>query len=62
MAVIRMYMIGLLAVALLVSCGHKKKPSLSGEEPVEISDFIESFQPVTLTYLVADSIFHVIGL
>lgn len=33
----------LLALVVLVACGKKKKPSLSGEEPVEISDFIESF-------------------
>jgi hypothetical protein len=56
MAVIRKYMILLLAVILIAGCKHKKKPSLSGEEPVEISDFIEFFQPVTLIYLVADSV------
>lgn len=33
----------LLAIGILAGCGKKKKPSLSGEEPVEISDFVESF-------------------
>lgn len=33
----------LLAMMVLGACGKKKKPSLSGEEPVEISDFIESY-------------------
>lgn len=33
----------LLPLLILVACGKKKKPSLSGEEPVEIADFVESF-------------------
>jgi hypothetical protein len=45
----------LFAFALLTGCRHKKKPSLSGDEPVEVSDFIEFFQPVKLSYQLADS-------
>ena len=48
--------LSLFALALLASCKHKKKPSLSGDEPVEVSDFIEFFQPVKLSYQLADSI------
>ncbi|HET9824223.1 MAG TPA: hypothetical protein VFP87_02750 [Chitinophagaceae bacterium] len=44
----------LFAVTLL-ACKHKKKVSLSGEEPVDIKDFIESFQPVNLPYQVMDT-------
>jgi hypothetical protein len=39
---------------LLFACGNKKKPSLSGEDPVEIGDFIESFSPVDLPYSIVD--------
>ena len=46
----------LLAIAMLAGCKHKKKPSMSGEEPVQVSDFIEFFQPVKLSYQLADSI------
>ena len=57
MAAFRKYLV--FAVALLVivaGCKQKKKPSLTGEEPVEVSDFIEFFQPLTLPYIAADSI------
>ncbi|HJS55974.1 MAG TPA: hypothetical protein VJ765_15590 [Chitinophagaceae bacterium] len=40
---------------ILVGCGNKKKPSLSGTEPVVISDFIESFELVKPPYEVADT-------
>lgn len=41
---------------LLTSCQEKKKPSLSGDEPVEIGDFINSFELVKPTYEMGDSI------
>jgi|CXWL01.1.fsa_nt_gi hypothetical protein len=44
------------AVAIIGGCKQKKKPSLSGEEPVEVSDFIEFFQPVKLTYQLSDTV------
>lgn len=44
------------AVLLLTACKEKKKPSLSGEEPVDIKDFISSFEPVKPTYEIADSL------
>lgn len=55
MAVFRKYMILLLALAIVLSCKHKKKPSLSGDDPVEVTDFIEFFQPLKLSYQFADS-------
>lgn len=39
----------------LLACKHKKKVSLSGEEPVNITDFIESFQPATLPFQIMDT-------
>jgi hypothetical protein len=40
---------------LLAGCKPKKKPSLSGEEPVEISDFIDFFPETNLPYQFADT-------
>lgn len=40
---------------LLAGCKPKKKPSLSGEEPVEISDFIDFFPATKLPYQFADT-------
>ena len=42
-------------VCLLNSCGNKKKPSLSGTDPVEVSDFIESFELIKPPYEVIDT-------
>lgn len=47
----------LLAFILFTGCKQKKKPSLSGEEPVEVDDFIAFFQPLKLPYQVGDTIF-----
>src|SRR5258705_6657988 len=44
-----------LAALLAISCKHKK-PSLSGEELVELGDFIEFFPAIKLPYQVADTI------
>ncbi len=48
----------LLAIALIAGCKQKKKPSLSGEEPVEVTDFIDFFQPLTLPVQFNDSILN----
>jgi len=41
---------------LLLSCNEKKKPSLTGDEPVEIADFINSFELVKPTYEMSDTV------
>ncbi|MBX3254619.1 MAG: hypothetical protein KF862_10805 [Chitinophagaceae bacterium] len=41
-------------LAVLAACKSKKK-NLSGEEPVDINDFIGFFQDVTLPYSIADT-------
>ena len=40
---------------ILLSCKHKKQVSLSGEEPVEVSDFIGFFQPLDLPFQYSDT-------
>lgn len=49
------YLFFALAILMLGSCKNRKKPTLSGEEPVEVSDFIEFFEPVNLPYVLADT-------
>ena len=56
MAFLKSYMIFLLAIVLITGCKEKKKPSLSGEDPVEVTDFIDFFQPVSLPCQFSDSI------
>ena len=41
---------------LVLACNEKKKPSLSGEDPVEIHDFISAFEEVKPTYEIEDSL------
>lgn len=48
----------LLAIILLVACKQKKKPSLSGDDPVEAVDFIGFFNPLPLSYQVGDTILN----
>ncbi len=55
MAVYKKYIILLLALSVMAGCKQKKKPSLSGEEPVEVTDFIDFFRPLQLTYQYADT-------
>ncbi len=45
----------MLTLCLLTSCKQSKRPSLSGEDPVEVSDFIEFFQPIRLSYQLSDT-------
>ena len=40
---------------MLFACKHKKKISLSGNDPVDIADFIESFESLSLPYQLADT-------
>jgi hypothetical protein len=57
MLMTRKYLMIVLLIAFTVSCKHKKKPALSGDDPVDIDDFIEFFQPASLPYQVTDSVF-----
>ncbi len=50
------WLIVLIYVFFLLACKHKKKVSLSGEEPVSISDFIQSFEPIPLPYQIEDTL------
>lgn len=54
MLLLRKYSLILLLFVLLAGCKSKKK-SLSGDEPVEITDFIEFFPDAKLPFQVADS-------
>lgn len=50
------FVLGLgLLVLVVISCKDNKKKSLSGDEPVDVTDFIESFPEIDLPYTVADS-------
>lgn len=51
----RILLFSFIAIAFSFSCGKKKKPSLSGNEIVEVSDFIESFPLKELPYQLADT-------
>lgn len=47
---------GFLGVVLAIAaCASKKKPSLSGEETVDVKDFIEFFQPLNMAYQMEDT-------
>ncbi len=48
----------LFSLALLTGCKHKKKPSLSGDDPVELSDFIGFFKPLKLPYQYGDTLLN----
>ena len=52
---IRTYLLLLATLAVLAGCKHKKKPSLSGEDPVEVNDFIDFFPEVKLPFQFADT-------
>ncbi len=56
MASFRKYLVVVLVLVIIAGCKQKKKPSLAGEDPVEVSDFIEFFEPLKLPYIAADSI------
>lgn len=52
---LRSYLLLLVSIWLLAGCKQKKKPLLSGEEPVEVNDFIDFFPEKDLPYEFADS-------
>ena len=43
------------ALVFITGCKHKKKLSLSGDEPVAVSDFIDFFQQIKLSYQFTDT-------
>jgi hypothetical protein len=45
----------LLALTLLAGCKHKKKTSLSGNDPVDVSDFIALFRNYTVPFHYGDA-------
>src|SRR5688572_30604241 len=55
MVVFRKYGFFVLFLAVIMTGCKSKKASLSGDEPVEISDFIEFFPDRRLPFQVADS-------
>jgi hypothetical protein len=52
----RLLLLPVFVILFLTGCKQKSKPTLSGEDPVEVSDFIEFFQPVKLPYQFTDSL------
>lgn len=52
---IRKYLMVLVAIASLAGCKQKKKISLSGEDTVAVSDFIDFFAPLDLPLQFADT-------
>jgi hypothetical protein len=57
MAQLKYLIVAVMAIGLFAACKDKKKPTLLGDKPVEVSDFIESFATVNLPFLATDSIF-----
>lgn len=56
MPVCRKIFLLFVTVVLLAGCKHKKKPSLSGDNLVNVGDFITFFKPVNLSYQLSDTI------
>lgn len=44
-----------IAFLLFAGCGSKKKPSLAGEDPVEVGDFIDFFPSKSIPYVFGDT-------
>ena len=55
MFVCRKIILLFVALVIIIGCKQKKIPSLSGDEPVEVSDFIDFFQSVKLSYQLSDT-------
>lgn len=55
MQILRNCFILALILAWFSACNSKKKPSLAGEDPVEIGDFVDFFPDIKLPYQVADT-------
>ncbi len=55
----RKYFLLIFSLLLLIACSHKKKKlSLAGDEPVGITDFIDFFPTLKLSYQVGDTVFN----
>lgn len=52
------YCLSLFIIIGCIGCQEKKKPSLSGNDPVAVDDFIESFELVNPPVEIADSILN----
>lgn len=55
MKLLRNYVSLIVLLLLVAGCGSKKKPSLAGEDPVEIGDFISFFPQRNLPYQFSDA-------
>jgi hypothetical protein len=55
MSLFRNYFVWILSLALLAGCKDKKKPSLAGDEPVEVGDFIDFFPVKNIPYQFGDT-------
>ncbi len=55
MSIFRTYSLFILALIILAGCKSKKKPSLSGDEPIEISDFIDFYPKKDLPFQFGDT-------
>ena len=53
---VRTYLFLLVSFMVLAGCQHRKKPSLSGEEHVEVKDFIDFFPETKLPFEFADTV------
>jgi hypothetical protein len=51
----RIWLMAIVVAFIVLACKNKKKVSLSGEDPVDIADFIESFEQANLPYQIDDS-------
>lgn len=49
------YIVALLLSLMTIGCQEEKKISLMGEEPVSPADFVRFFEPLTLSYALADT-------
>jgi len=51
----RFWLFALTIVFILIACKNKKRISLSGDDPVDVADFIGSFEPQDLPYQIEDT-------
>ena len=52
---LKFWLTAFLSIFILLGCRQKKKISLSGEDPVDVTDFIASFEPRKLPFQFADT-------
>jgi hypothetical protein len=58
MTLIRKIMLVPALLILLGACGNKKKPSLAGDDPVDVADFIEFFPQIKTGFTVNDELLN----